>query len=91
VARIGTQRHPAIVRVKTAARAQQLIAFCQDEGIQVIVGVEPDQAEDISDIERTLNPSEPVQALPSVGRNAPCPCGSGNKFKKCCDGLPARS
>jgi len=19
-----------------------------------------------------------------VGRNEPCPCGSGNKFKKCC-------
>jgi len=19
-----------------------------------------------------------------VGRNDPCPCGSGNKFKKCC-------
>ena len=21
---------------------------------------------------------------PRVGRNAPCPCGSGRKFKKCC-------
>lgn len=21
-----------------------------------------------------------------IGRNDPCPCGSGNKFKKCCDG-----
>lgn len=21
----------------------------------------------------------------SVGRNAPCPCGSGKKFKKCCE------
>ena len=25
-----------------------------------------------------------VRALPKVGRNAPCPCGSGRKFKKCC-------
>lgn len=23
---------------------------------------------------------------PSAGRNAPCPCGSGKKFKKCCAG-----
>ncbi|MGA1315702.1 MAG: SEC-C metal-binding domain-containing protein [Rubrivivax sp.] len=23
-----------------------------------------------------------------VGRNEPCPCGSGKKFKKCC-GAPA--
>jgi uncharacterized protein DUF1186/SEC-C motif-containing protein len=28
---------------------------------------------------------EPVrQAQPKVGRNDPCPCGSGKKFKKCC-------
>jgi hypothetical protein len=25
--------------------------------------------------------------LPAVGRNDPCPCGSGLKFKKCCMGL----
>ena len=24
------------------------------------------------------------QNLPKVGRNEPCPCGSGNKYKKCC-------
>lgn len=24
------------------------------------------------------------RALPKVGRNDPCPCGSGKKFKKCC-------
>lgn len=26
------------------------------------------------------SPSEPTK----IGRNAPCPCGSGKKFKKCC-------
>ena len=29
---------------------------------------------------------EPYRASPKVGRNAPCPCGSGKKFKKCCGG-----
>ena len=24
------------------------------------------------------------RAAPKVGRNDPCPCGSGKKFKKCC-------
>jgi uncharacterized protein YecA (UPF0149 family) len=23
-------------------------------------------------------------ATPKVGRNEPCPCGSGRKYKKCC-------
>ena len=24
------------------------------------------------------------QSFPKVGRNDPCPCGSGKKYKKCC-------
>jgi len=36
-----------------------------------------------------LNPAKthspfPKQSQPKVGRNDPCPCGSGNKYKKCC-------
>jgi uncharacterized protein len=26
----------------------------------------------------------PLESQPKVGRNAPCPCGSGKKFKHCC-------
>ncbi|NIA52681.1 UPF0149 family protein [Massilia sp. TW-1] len=29
-----------------------------------------------------------VRATPKVGRNDPCPCGSGRKMKKCCGGTP---
>jgi len=25
-----------------------------------------------------------VRSTPKIGRNSPCPCGSGKKFKKCC-------
>jgi len=28
--------------------------------------------------------SLPIRAAPKVGRNDPCPCGSGKKYKKCC-------
>jgi len=31
-----------------------------------------------------LENSVPVSSLPTVGRNEPCPCGSGKKYKKCC-------
>lgn len=30
--------------------------------------------------------SEKAKAGPKTGRNAPCPCGSGRKYKKCCLG-----
>ena len=26
----------------------------------------------------------PVRATPKIGRNDPCPCGSGKKYKQCC-------
>ena len=25
-----------------------------------------------------------LRRLPKIGRNMPCPCGSGKKYKKCC-------
>jgi len=35
------------------------------------------------------SPARPVQTVrsaPKISRNAPCPCGSGKKYKKCCGG-----
>jgi len=29
--------------------------------------------------------SKPIIKGPKVGRNDPCPCGSGKKYKKCCE------
>ncbi|TAM83683.1 MAG: hypothetical protein EPN47_04920 [Acidobacteria bacterium] len=32
-----------------------------------------------------LGVQEPYRrSQPKIGRNQPCPCGSGKKFKKCC-------
>jgi hypothetical protein len=36
------------------------------------------------DEQTILDNSVPVSSLPTVGRNDPCPCGSGKKYKKCC-------
>jgi SEC-C motif len=32
-------------------------------------------------------PQMSIKVGPKVGRNDPCPCGSGNKWKKCCMGV----
>ena len=31
-----------------------------------------------------IDPREPIRVDAKAGRNDPCPCGSGKKFKKCC-------
>ena len=93
MAKLGTTKRPAVARVKTMERAGEIMALCERHGWKVIVGIEPDKREDISDVERLLNPnkagrSKPraatTTAKPKVGRNDPCPCGSGLKFKQCC-------
>ncbi|QXL83359.1 UPF0149 family protein [Comamonas sp. NLF-1-9] len=39
---------------------------------------------DLYDIARSLGPRQPPAQSDKVGRNDPCPCGSGKKYKKCC-------
>lgn len=34
-------------------------------------------------VDGKLTKGDPVKAAPKVERNAPCPCGSGKKYKKC--------
>lgn len=35
---------------------------------------------------QNTKPVDPIEGKPEPGRNDPCPCGSGKKFKKCCWG-----
>lgn len=90
MASIGTKKHPAVVRVQTPERAQKVLDFCNEHGVIVIVGIEPDKPEDVSDVERAMTAPEPVRVEPKVGRNERCPCGSGKKFKACCGGAVGR-
>lgn len=37
------------------------------------------------DLKRLVKePKEPYVRGEKIGRNDPCPCGSGKKYKKCC-------
>jgi len=43
----------------------------------------------LAELSALRTPPRPIthpQAQPKVGRNDPCPCGSGKKYKKCCMG-----
>ena len=82
--KLGTSKRPAVVRVQTQARAEAILRVSDRHGWKVIVGVEPDQDEDVSDVERLLHPPDPAKVASTPSRNDPCPCGSGRKYKKCC-------
>jgi SWIM/SEC-C metal-binding protein len=81
--KLGTKEKPIVVRVQSEQRGQYVAQRCTENGWHYIIGIEPDKSEDISDLEKALNPPTPLRAV-KVGRNDTCPCGSGKKYKKCC-------
>jgi SWIM/SEC-C metal-binding protein len=91
LAKLGTHKRPAVVRVSSVEKAEALVALCKEHGWQVVVGVEEDEPEDTSDVEVLLNRlSDAPKAAgkprlpPKINGNDYCPCRSGKKFKNCC-------
>ena len=58
----------------------------QDEELRILESVcvqhEIDHLNGITCIDREYK-REPLKVGPKIGRNEPCPCGSGKKYKKC--------
>ena len=90
------QRDPvAIYRLESADMFDEMIEDIKDCTVRKVLSVVPR----LSSTERTqvikvarnggtnIAPTQkpsPVKAAKKVGRNDPCPCGSGKKYKKCC-------
>ncbi|HYV27765.1 MAG TPA: SEC-C metal-binding domain-containing protein [Candidatus Eisenbacteria bacterium] len=45
---------------------------------------EPQASDVVKEATEALSKVKPIRAGPKVGRNDPCPCGSGKKYKHCC-------
>ena len=41
----------------------------------------------VKEANEAVSKAKPVKTGPKVGRNDPCPCGSGKKYKQCCGKL----
>ena len=68
----GTAEFVARCKDKDGSGMQhELSSFIREEGRWVYEDAVP-------------NPKPATRHVQKVGRNEPCPCGSGKKFKKCC-------
>jgi preprotein translocase subunit SecA len=47
-------------------------------------GPPKNQSDVVSEAANAHEKAKPVRTGPKVGRNDPCPCGSGKKYKQCC-------
>lgn len=51
---------------------------------KAVVDVDSLESPDMDGVDRNPSKSEPEHMEEKVGRNDPCPCGSGKKYKNCC-------
>jgi hypothetical protein len=65
-----------------------LVMFALDERLRLngLAPVFAEEEEASSQAPVASSPENEDAAAKKVGRNDPCPCGSGKKFKKCCGG-----
>jgi len=47
-------------------------------------GMTPEEIKAEEELVKKTKKVEPIKAEEAPDRNAPCPCGSGKKYKKCC-------
>ena len=92
------QQNPLIVYKKEGYELfQDMIHRIQEETLGIMFRIQIAEPERINDLRQPRQQQmvfsgggESVKKKPQtrsagkVGRNAPCPCGSGKKYKKCC-------
>ena len=83
-AKLGTRKNPAVVHVQTKNRMKEVESMFKEHGWEYTIELDEDEPEDIRDLEILLNTPKTVTIDKKIGRNEPCPCGSGMKYKKCC-------
>ena len=58
MAKLGSDKRSAVVRVRTMPKGEEIVALCERHHWKVIVGIEPDQPEDLSDLDLLLRGSQ---------------------------------
>jgi len=75
---------------------QELVFRIREETLRILFRIQLAEPEAVATLERPRQQQlsfshggppprkQPVRVADKVGRNDPCPCGSGKKYKKCC-------
>lgn len=80
----GTKVSPLELVVTSEARKLEVEAIVAEHQLFANIEVNAEAVEDILELEGFLNKPKTTTFDKKPNRNDPCPCGSGQKFKKCC-------
>ena len=86
-------QHDPIIEYKNVGfdMFEEMIQSIREDTVRVVLHARltnPPQRKEVATPQMTSGPAEPgaktVKKDAKIGRNDPCPCGSGKKYKKCC-------
>ena len=87
--KLDVTRTIMVVKIQTAAELEQASESIQED-LADVKGVQYQHADGSSaetnesqEVGQQPVTQQPMQSGPKVGRNDPCPCGSGKKYKQC--------
>ena len=82
----GSKKYPLALSVTSETRKQEIEALVADAKLFAEVSIDNSDGavESIDELMVLLNTQETVKVNEVPGRNEPCICGSGKKYKKCC-------
>lgn len=80
----GSEDFPLNVCVQSDERRIGVEAILSSNSLFANIEVNPDSAENLSELDGMLNTPQTIVLQATPGRNDPCSCGSGKKYKKCC-------
>jgi hypothetical protein len=80
----GPQPSPAVSNVTPFPTSA-----AEAEAVQVAPAAEIENVHNSAQSCTPPSTNQPIRRTPEPGRNSPCPCGSGVKYKRCCANRPA--
>ena len=80
----GSETNPMTLCVASDERKAEIEAVLQEHGLFASIEVNEEKPEQLTELETLLKKPETTTFEKTPGRNDPCSCGSGKKFKKCC-------
>ncbi|WP_394200293.1 PBPRA1643 family SWIM/SEC-C metal-binding motif protein [Shewanella waksmanii] len=83
-AKPGTEEHPFNLTVTTAERQAEIQALLAEHQLFGNIELVADGSENTAELTAYLNKPTTAKVVSKPGRNEPCSCGSGLKYKRCC-------
>ena len=82
--KLGTQENPLTLVVSCVERQKIIEQQVKDNGLAANITVDEKANENINELTAIIETPSTTTFEKTPGRNDPCLCGSGKKYKKCC-------